>query len=209
MSADRDLVMRWLVRLGRICAAPKDVSLADVQAMVADYVPLLADALPNGAFTEASFGHVAERCTFFPAYAELFGHLRAWWRDNRPYPLALPAPREPDRPQPTEQDLAAVSAAVAECVAALSEAVERKSASARPGATAAPRRVLCHSDELLLVNYRKLAAEDGPSAGAAAVRVAMLERKLADAIPNLRVVPAATLDEIAADRATELAGAAA
>ena len=183
MRPDRGAVALFVVRLGKLCAIPAGLTEADVLSRVADYAELLCGELDGGAFTERSFAHVVAQCRFFPSYAELLDHLRGWWRENRPPlpALAAPAPVQPEWQPPSEEQRAAIARAVQTCTAVLAEAAARKSASARPGATAGPRRVLRYSDELLLAGYRKIAAEDGPGAGAAAVRVAMLERKLAGA----------------------------
>jgi hypothetical protein len=39
-----------------------------------------------------------------PDLAEVVNPLRAWWRDNKPHVAALPAPVEPDRPEPTDEE---------------------------------------------------------------------------------------------------------
>jgi hypothetical protein len=52
---------------------------------------VLAGEFPHpAAFSLASLIAIAGECRFFPAYAELRGHLGAWWREHRPATVSLP-----------------------------------------------------------------------------------------------------------------------
>ena len=205
MRADRGSVALFVVRLGKLCAVPAGLTEADVLSRVGEYAALLCGEMECGAFTDASFAYVAARCRFFPAYAELLDHLRAWWRENRPALPALPAPREPDREEPTNEQRDAVSRAVQTATAILAESIAEKQAAAGGGKPAAIRANHL-PDVLLLAEYRKVAAGDGKFAGAAAERVRMLERKLAGLPASPVAERAATLDDVVRDRAAALAG---
>jgi hypothetical protein len=88
---------------------------------LAAYVPMLLDRFPDAAFTPASLQHVAARAVKgFPTYGELVEWLREWWMPNRP-PLAALAPPDipPPRPEPTDEERAAIAVRVAEAVAHL------------------------------------------------------------------------------------------
>jgi hypothetical protein len=75
------------------------------------YLPMLAD-MPDAAFTQRSLEAVVDspRKMAIPAFDEVRKPLRTWWRDNRPFVTALPAPREPDRPPPTEVERGVIAA---------------------------------------------------------------------------------------------------
>jgi hypothetical protein len=98
---------------------------ADAELKLSAFVPLLLENFPRAAFTQASLHYVGSQCKFFPSYAEVITHLRAWWRENRPIDNALPAPLrrepEPERPEPTEEERAYVRRRVAEITAILSD----------------------------------------------------------------------------------------
>jgi hypothetical protein len=114
-------VRQWCQSLGILSAV--SISRAEAEMKLAAYVPLLLDRYPVAAFTPASLEHVAGRAIKgFPTYAELTGWLSEWWRDNRPAPLALPAP-EPapllTRDPPTPEMVEHVRRVAAETIAAL------------------------------------------------------------------------------------------
>jgi hypothetical protein len=118
-----DTVREWTIALG-VLTGGGNVTAADAELKLKAYVPLLLDNFPPAAFTQASLHHVAAQCKWFPSYAEVVTHLRAWWRDNRPINNALPAPThrhaEPEQPPPTDDERAYVRQRVAEITAVLS-----------------------------------------------------------------------------------------
>jgi len=87
--------MSWIAALAKL-TTPHDPERA-AQAIAA-YMPFLAD-LPVHAFTLASMRHVAmqDRRMMIPDLREVIEPLQAWWRDNGPQRVALPARREPQR----------------------------------------------------------------------------------------------------------------
>lgn len=111
------VVREWCVSLGILTAV--SVSRKEAEMKLAAYVPMLMD-FPDAAFTSESLNAVARQCTEgFPTYPILAARLSAWWRDHRPY-VALPAPEpKPPRTPPTPEEIAAVEACVAECLAML------------------------------------------------------------------------------------------
>jgi hypothetical protein len=81
------------------------------------YVPMLQSDFPPEAFCQDSLSHVVRQCKYFPAYSEVHAHLRAWWREHRPQPPALPPPPPiRQRDEPTDEEKAHVSRIVAELV---------------------------------------------------------------------------------------------
>lgn len=82
------------------------------------YLPFLAE-VPAEAFTLASVEAVAmaPKRLHIPDLSEVKGPLLSWWRENRPARTALPTTRraEPatERAPPTEEEKAAVAAALA------------------------------------------------------------------------------------------------
>lgn len=126
MSTDR---LKWLQALGTLTAGSMPV--AEAQAKLGAYIPMLAQRFPDQAFTARSLEDVASKCKFFPSYAEICEHLGAWWKENRPvsqrFPqLAAPSP-EPKKP-PTPEEIAYVEARVAEIKAAVKETKNRPGA---------------------------------------------------------------------------------
>ena len=116
--AKPEAIADWLMALGVLTADTG--SRAEAEMKLAAYVPLLAERFPAGAFTPASLEHVASKCRFFPAYADVVEHLGAWWLKHRPAPPALPPPPAvPARPAPTADEVARVAAAVREVAAML------------------------------------------------------------------------------------------
>lgn len=97
----------WLTMLAAL-AYPANPAAAGQAFRV--FEPMLAD-MPDGAFTRASLDAVvlAPRKMAIPSYDEIRNPLAAWWRENRPYPTALPGPRPPERHAPTEAECAHVS----------------------------------------------------------------------------------------------------
>ena len=119
------IVREWTVALGILTSG--NMTRADAEMKLRAYVPLLQDNFPAAAFTQDSLHHVAAQCKWFPSYAEVIEHLRGWWRDHRPAPLALPPPDlPPPRDPPTPEEIAHVRRCVEEITAALrSSAIER------------------------------------------------------------------------------------
>jgi hypothetical protein len=111
-------VRDWLTALGVLTADTGSRAEADMKLRA--YVPLLQDAFPAAAFTQASLQFVAEQCRYFPTYADVVLHLRTHWRATRPTPVALPPPAPiRQRPPPTPDEIAHVERVTAETVAAL------------------------------------------------------------------------------------------
>lgn len=104
--------------------------------MIVDYLLGTSLAkLPIEAFTPASAEAVAEfpRRMSLPSFDEISKPLSAWWRDNRPNRFAsLPAPMPPDRMPPTPEEIAHVSAVVAEFVGERSKQRAQRPADVRP-----------------------------------------------------------------------------
>lgn len=79
---------QWVAMLAKL-VAPMDATTA-AKALTA-ILPMLDD-FPDGAFTLDSLGAVASACTHgVPNYAELRGHIGAWWKLHRPQPTAITA----------------------------------------------------------------------------------------------------------------------
>jgi len=95
-------ILQWLAALAKL-TTPHDPERA-AEAMRA-YFPILVD-MPLQAFTRESLEHVAlsPRRMMIPDLSEVVHPLRAWWRDNKRHVAALPAPVEPDRPEPTDEE---------------------------------------------------------------------------------------------------------
>jgi hypothetical protein len=108
-------VRNWVEALGVLCSDNMTPTEAEMKTLA--YVPMLQSDFPPEAFCQDSLSHVVRECKFFPAYSEVYAHLRAWWREHRPLPPALPPP-EPirQRDEPTEEEKAHVSRIVAELV---------------------------------------------------------------------------------------------
>jgi hypothetical protein len=115
------VVRQWCQSLGVLSAVR--ISDADAEMKLATYAPLLAREFTAEAFNADSLAHVAAASIKgFPTYGELVAALRQWWRDNRPAPLALPAPEPPPlltRDPPTPEIVEAVRRAASEAIAAL------------------------------------------------------------------------------------------
>lgn len=105
-------VASWIAALAKL-TTPHDAERA-AGAMLA-YMPFLVD-LPDQAFTLASMRHVAmqERRMMIPDLREVLDPVSAWWRENKPRRVALPAPPpEPERAPPTAEEREAVRQALA------------------------------------------------------------------------------------------------
>lgn len=141
--ADLRIIAAWLAKLADLTVTSRD----DRRAMgdkLALYATMLDAEFPVGAFTQRSLAAVALECRFWPAYGELAKPLTAWWRDNRPHPVALPAP--PSEPERGERNAEAV-AHVRDVVAALRGDVQAR---ARPvtGSAAGHHTKPVHPDVL-------------------------------------------------------------
>lgn len=110
-------VRDWVEALGVLTCDNMTPTEAAMKTLA--YVPMLQDDFPPEAFTQESLSHVARQCKYFPAYAEIYNHLREWWRARRPMPVALPAPVPERRPEPTEEEKAHVTAIVQQLTAEL------------------------------------------------------------------------------------------
>lgn len=104
----------WLAMLAKL-VTPNDPAKS-LAAMLA-FRPFLAD-LPDAAFTTASLEHTAmsPRRLHIPDLSEVKGPLAAWWREHRPRPTAIASQRSPQDEQrrpPTDEERAAVRAALA------------------------------------------------------------------------------------------------
>jgi hypothetical protein len=115
-----DIRIKWLGLLAKL-ATPGD----PVKAFAAfeAYLPFL-DALPDEAFTRASLEAVAmaPKRLHIPDLSEVKGPLQAWWRENGPRRVALPAPP----PEPAPQISAEEREAVRRQLAALADTLAPK-----------------------------------------------------------------------------------
>lgn len=75
-GTDRTLVRNWLKALGALCAA--SLPIAEAEARVAAYVPMLGEQFDAGAFCQRSLEAVARKSKFFPSYAEVVERLEEW-----------------------------------------------------------------------------------------------------------------------------------
>lgn len=87
---DDNAVRTWLKALGALCAGSMPV--AEAEARIAAYAPMLAGRFDALAFCPASLEFVAGESKFWPSYGEVADRLARWWHDNRPVHAALPAP---------------------------------------------------------------------------------------------------------------------
>jgi hypothetical protein len=111
-------VRNWVEALGVLCS--DNMTPTEAEMKVLAYVPMLQGDFPPEAFCQASLSHVVRECKFFPAYADVYAHLRVWWREHRPVPPALPPPAPiRQRDEPTDEEKAHVSRIVAELTAEL------------------------------------------------------------------------------------------
>jgi|SRR5215469_442394 len=111
-------VRNWVEALGVLTC--DNMTPTEAEMKVLAYVPMLQADFGPEAFTQDSLSHVARACKFFPAYSEVYTHLREWWRERHPplQQIAAPPPPEP-RPPPTEAEIAYVHERVQEMVAAM------------------------------------------------------------------------------------------
>lgn len=112
----------WLAALAKL-TTPHDAERA--AAAMSAYMPFLVD-LPEAAFTLASMRHVAmaPRRMMIPDLREVLEPLVAWWRENGPRRVALPAPAKPAAEEyPVSlEERAAVARQFADLVASLKPA---------------------------------------------------------------------------------------
>lgn len=108
MRASQAHVGHFLAKLGRLCAG--NIALEDAMLKAEAYAPLLAAEFQAEVFTPESLAAVASQCKFFPAYGELCDYLRSWWRDNKPFVPALPAPQPKPRTPATEEEKLVIAA---------------------------------------------------------------------------------------------------
>ena len=153
--------------------APMDTPRA--AGVLMGYLPLLDD-FSDAAFTVESLKAVAgaERRIFVPSFDEVQRPLRAWWRENRPYQTALPAPRAPNPVPPSVEVVQAVSAKM---TAWRAEVAAREPASLPVEPMRA--RSHCASDGVLMAIYEAQLCEGGPGSEVASVRLGMLRAKIA------------------------------
>jgi hypothetical protein len=112
------IVREWTIALGVLTAG--NMTRVEAEMKLRAYVPLLLENFPPGAFTQDSLHFVASQCKWFPSYAEVIEHLRAWWHDNRPHPIAIaPPPPPPETPPPTPEQVERVHSLVREFGASL------------------------------------------------------------------------------------------
>ena len=174
MRATSAHVDYFLSKIGSLCAG--NASPDEARDRVEAYIPLLVQEFDAAVFCPECLADVAAQCKFFPAYGELCGHLRAWWRANKPFVPALPAPVIPDR-EPVTPEVSAVVRALSQKVQAiLSEGAATRDA--KLAAVAKAPRTHYLSDGQRLLDAEQLAAGGGPGAGAAAMRAEGLRRKL-------------------------------
>ena len=168
------MVREWCISLGVLTAI--SMSRQEAELKLGAFMPLLMKEFPDEAFTADSLAHVARQCARgFPSYGELVSHLSAWWRENRPKPPAIAAPKPQDvptrRPAATEAELEAVHAIVDAVRAGLS--IDAPS----PPPIAKPLQL---SPEALLAQYDRLAQEAALPGlrEAATIRAAAIRRTL-------------------------------
>lgn len=116
---NNDHRLSWLAALAKL-TTPHDPERA--AAAMSAYLPFLTE-FPDQAFTLASMRDVAmaERRMMIPDLREVLEPLQAWWKANRPYRTALPAPvlRVVERAEPTEEERAAVARTVQQAIGAM------------------------------------------------------------------------------------------
>lgn len=109
----------WAQKLGRM-SSPSFPQEAIFEVL--GYMPRLAD-FPDAAFTAESLTAAAtvKKRQSTPAFDEVHGALREWWRDNRPRPPAIAAPRARAEPEvfvpPTPEQRAEMARTVGEMLA--------------------------------------------------------------------------------------------
>lgn len=108
------VVRKWCVSLGVLTAI--SMSREEAEMRLAAFTSMLMSDFTDEAFTKDSLRYVAKACVKgFPTYPELHNHLRAWWRETRPQPPALPPPQPiRQRDEPTPEEIAHVERVVAE-----------------------------------------------------------------------------------------------
>ena len=148
-------VRNWVEALGVLTCDNMTPTEAEMKTLA--YVPMLQDDFPPDAFTQDSLSAVARQCKFFPSYAEVYNHLRAWWRERRPMPIALPPPTPEPRPEPTPEERAYVAARVREITQAMrSEPLYREPGNndlgADPPSVPRPRAYHLTPEQLDIVN---------------------------------------------------------
>jgi hypothetical protein len=149
-------VRQWVIALGVLTAG--NMTRVEAEMKLRAYVPLLQDDFPAGAFCQRSLQHVAQQCRYFPSYADVVLHLRAWWREHRPAPPALPPPPpEPERPAPTPEEIEHVHRLTQEVVAHLraadaARAADRQAQLDALGVTSRPRAIHLPPDVLDKLN---------------------------------------------------------
>jgi hypothetical protein len=111
-------VRNWVEALGVLCSDTMTPTEAEMKVLA--YVPMLQSDFPPEAFCQDSLSAVVRKCRYFPSYSDVHAHLRAWWREHRPLPPALPPPAPiRQRDEPTEAEKAHVTRIVAELTAEL------------------------------------------------------------------------------------------
>jgi hypothetical protein len=168
----------WLKGLGVLTAGT--MPRREGEDRLAAYAPLLAAEFPREAFVPASLSAIAKQCKFFPNYGEVATLLSAWWKENRPIPRQIAAPIPEPRTPPTEEEKAAVDAAVEELFRSMGMRRPAAPLPAYSPSAPASRPPAVMSDKALLAAYEQA----GP---AGAVRAAGLRAKLGTPAPGVRV----------------------
>lgn len=107
----------WLAMLARM-STPHDPVKA-VEAML-HYLPLLSD-MPEAAFTPASLEAVAmsPQNLHIRTLREVKEPLQAWWKENGPRRVALPAPPPVVEPERSPEERAAIAQQMRELIASM------------------------------------------------------------------------------------------
>lgn len=145
------------------------VDPARATAKIVEYLSFLAD-VPNEAFNVHSAEAVAlyERRMALPSFDEIAKPLRGWWKENRPdanrIRLGTPgrALPEPERKAPPTQDeIAAVSATVAQFVTERSEAARAQPTGVIPKYLTGEALEAFRNSTPLIQQVRRLSIEPG------------------------------------------------
>ena len=127
------LVTGWLNDLARLTAP--QLAVDDLASLLPPLAAALAsDFTADAAFCRESVLHVGRECRsgFFPPYGAVYAALGAWWKENRPRPVALPPPAVAPLEPPDEASRERAHRLVQEVTADLRRAADAKATAARP-----------------------------------------------------------------------------
>ena len=157
MSHVRAHRAQWIAMLAKLTSP-----MESTQAAIAfnAFLPMLTD-YPDAAFTHDSLDYVATECHGVPTYADVRQHLGAWWKRNRPQPLAI-ADAVPELPPlRTDAEAAHARSLVAETVAHLKDREEERNAQLAKAIPSQPRKTGHLSPAELAEAYRRAGIKRG------------------------------------------------